>query len=48
MGQLKRMDARTLYTKDGRLGRGQLTCLNFTYVHTKTNKQKYILLLLLL
>ena len=28
-----------IYTKDGRLGRGQLTCLNFTYVHTKTNKK---------
>ena len=29
-----------IYTKDGRLGRGQLTCLNLTYLHTKTNKNK--------
>ena len=34
------MDARTYDTKDGRLGRGQLTCLKFTYVHTKKNNKK--------
>ena len=31
-----------IYTKDGRLGRGQLTCLKFTYVHTKKKKKALV------